>query len=286
MNRPPALWENDGTTDRVIVMAIVSAGGHALLMLGIFLASFIAPKPLPPPVYQVSLIAPLLKGTPGGGQAPSAVKPPPGSATTPPPAAAATPAPAAVKAPAAEMAVPTNKSESKAEALARIQRELKLRKLAEAEAARHAKTADTPSPNPTQVAANTNAAANAQGEGNGETGKGNGGSEYGVWDGLPGSATYEQQVQAIVQRNWDPFVAGLSEKNPLQCMIRVVIGFDGKISSKQIESSSSNASFDNSAMAALIKSDPLPPPPLELKAYLAHKGIPLRFDSRTKLANR
>ena len=98
-----------------------------------------------------------------------------------------------------------------------------------------------------------------------------------------GSASYEQQLQAIVNRNWLP-PTWIDAKNPKQCVIRVVIGFDGKITSMEFEERSGDASFDASSMAALRKSDPLPPPPIDAKSYLAKRGLPLRFDSRTKIA--
>lgn len=284
--RPPALWEDATTPNRVMWMIPVSLFLHACLLIAVFVAGWLVPKRTPPPpVYQVTLVAPILKGTPGGGAAAAAIKPPPGTATTtPPPDVKPAATPAAVKLPAPDaMSTQTSKTESKADALARIKKEALLRRLAEADASRHAKTSDTPAPNATPMAVNPDTSAKP-GKGSGE-GTGNGGLEYGVWDGLPGSASYEAQIQTIVTRNWSPFTAGL-DKNPLECVIHVVIGFDGKIMTKEIEVSSGNASFDNSALAALKASDPLPPPPLELKAFLAHNGKSLHFDSRQKVATK
>lgn len=283
--RPPALWEDTNTRDNVLRMLVASFGLHVVVIgVSAILSALSLHAPLPPPPYEVSLVAPIIKGKPGHGSAAAAVRPPPGTADTPPPKPAATLPP--VKSTAKdEMTVPSTAKGADAvkEALERAKRQARLEKLAQEEAARRAKTTDTPDPNATPVAANPQPG--KAGTGSGE-GTGNGGVDYGTWDGLPGSATYEQQIQAIVTQNWTPFTGNLDPKNPLQCMIRVVIGFDGTILTKTMEQSSKNASFDASAMAALIKVGKFPPPPLELKGYLAHKGIPLRFDSRTKLAAR
>ncbi|HVO30244.1 MAG TPA: TonB C-terminal domain-containing protein, partial [bacterium] len=161
----------------------------------------------------------------------------------------------------------------------RAKLQAKLEKLAAAEAAKHKGTPDaqaTPGP----VAANP-APATTKGTGSGD-GAGNGGVDYGTLDGVPGVATYDQQIQAIVQQAWDPFAGLLDPKHPIQCSIHILIGFDGTIITPEIITESSNASFDSSALAALKKVGKLPPPPLDLKPYFAHKGTVLRFDSRTK----
>lgn len=282
-SRPPALWEVNDTLLHVGWMIPVSLVVHgALAVVVIVFGALGSTPPLAPPSYEVMLIAPIKKGTPGGGAAKTvnavpAATPEPGP--TAPPAAAPT---AVAKAAPDEMTVPTKKeietsATARADALERLKREAALKRVASAAKTAGEKTAAaTPAQSTGGVPAITTG-------GSGE-GAGDGGSEYGVeWGGIPGSATYEQQLQAIVNQNWLP-PTWIDAKDPKQCVIRVVIGFDGKITSMDYEQRSGDASFDASAMAALRKSDPLPPPPIDAKSYLAKRGLPLRFDSRTKIA--
>ena len=280
--RPPALWE-DATLSRQIALALpVSLGLHVVLLVMVAVQAFFSrPAELPPPSYEVMLVGPIKKGRPGGG--------------APAPASAArtkdVPAPKDEPAPPDpdEMAIPVSTpaddgptpipdpDDARAEALARIQREAALQRLRE-EAAKRASQGTADSPIPSAGGAGTQP--NAPG-GSGD-GDGDGGSEYGVdWSNLAGAATYEQQLQAIVTANWIP-PTWISDKQPMQVVIRVLIAFDGKIATTRVEQPSGNAAFDASALAALKKSDPFPPPPIDLKPYLAKKGIPLRFDSRMK----
>lgn len=240
-----------------------SLAGHVAIFLVAAVWSLVKPTPLPPPIYEVTLAAPIKKGTPGGG----------------PPSTAPTPPPAGVKStPAMVVATPPPKSgsdDSKInDAIARIEALKKAQALAAAQAkGTQVASAATPS----SLAATPKA---TPGSG---SGTGDGGSEYGTWDGIPGSATYEQQVRAIVTRNWVP-PAGIAATATLQCVIQVKIGYDGTIATKELLQSSDNATFDAEAMATLMKSDPFPPPPLETKQFLLHVGLPFRFNNQTLAA--
>lgn len=253
----------------------VSLGLHGVLVALIAIqAFFFRPKPLPEPSYEVMLVGPIKKGKPGGGapsipKAPAeVVKAPPGPVPEPIPTAddgltepAATPIP--------------DPKDARADALARAQREAALRRAQEM--AKSASAAGTPIP----AAGGTGATANAPG-GSGE-GEGDGGSEFGVeWSTLTGAATYEQQIQAIVTALWLPSLG--SEKKVIQCTVRVKIAFDGTLASVTMESASDDAAFNASVLATFrkIPENKFPPPPIDLKPYLARRGVPLRFDSRTK----
>jgi TonB family protein len=239
-----------------------SIGLHVgVVVVAAVVQAFSSARTLPPPAYEVTLLAPIKKGTPGGGVAPASTPSTTSVAPVPTPVVKATDG----------MSLPDpHANDARNDALERLKREEALKRIA---ALSHSQpnAGSTPGPTPTP------------GSGSASDPKGDGGSEYGVWGGIPGSATYEQQVQAIVTQNWVTPV-WLSADKPLQCVIRVFIGFDGKIASMQVESSSGDPRFDETAQFALRKSDPLPPAPLDAKQYVLHKGLPMRFDSRTKLA--
>jgi TolA protein len=220
------------------------------------------------------LVGPIKKGTPGGG----AKAAPPGPQDDPVPDSQPRVNPNELVIPSATPKTgKVDPKEAKAEALARIQREAALRRAQELQA-KAAIPQATPGSNGAEAVPNATNAPGGSGDGTGD-----GGSEYGVeWSTLTGAATYEQQVQAIVIDSWLPPLS--SEKKVIQCVVRVVIGFDGTITSTSIESSSDDAAFDASALAALRKVGKFPPPPIDLKSYLSRKGVPLRFDSRTKKA--
>lgn len=280
VRRPPALWEGTDTSWQIVLALPVSLGLHALLVVVLVVQGLLSwSRPLPPPSYEVMLVGPIKKGTPGGG----AKAAPPGAQDDTKADVVKAPIPPSPMNDTNEMVIPVatpkggkvDPKTAKAEALARMQREAALKRMQELQA-KNAIPAVTPGGNGAEAIPNATAATGGSGEGNGD-----GGSEYGVeWSTLTGSATYEQQIQAIVIANWLPPLA--SEKKTIQCVVRVIIGFDGKVVSATIETSSEDASFDSSALVALKKSSPFPPPPIDLKPYLAKKGVPLRFDSRTK----
>lgn len=267
-------------------MVPVSIGLHALLVVAaVVYNAILPPVKLAPPVYEVALMAPIKKGRPGGGAARN-VAPAPVKETPKVPEAPKEPPPTAPGTPPKpdELVVPTENADPKAaakareEALARLKREAALRRIAE-----KAKETRVASAQPgTAANASAGGTPDTTPGGSGE-GDGDGGVEYGTLDGVPGYATYEQQLQAIVTENWLP-PTWIDAKDPKQCIIRVLIGFDGKITAMEYEQRSGDSAFDASAMAALRKSDPLPPPPLDTKQYLSKRGLPLRFDSRMKLA--
>ncbi len=273
--RPPALWEDGGTARRVHAMLPVSLALHGLLFGAVAVAgSGRSPIDLAAPVYEVALIAPVMKGSPGDGAKETVVA----SLTPPappslPPEMRTPPDPDEIRLPSAKSKTtpPPVSPNAREDALARLQREQALKRAAEAAKAGKVTTQ-------TLVAANAKTPATTPGTG----GTGAGGEEYGVWNGIPGAASYERQIQAIVNERWLP-PTWISADQPKQCIIHVWIHYDGKIGTMEWEVRSGDSAFDQSAMGALMKSDPLPPPPLATKQYLAKKGISIRFDSRTKL---
>lgn len=276
--RPPALWEETGTTKQIALALPVSLGLHGVLVALVAVqAFFFQPARIPEPSYEVMLVGPIKKGTPGGGASaiPKAPAPAPKTPSGPTPQAPA-PGSEALTLPAGTP-IPDPK-DARAEAMARAQREAALRRAAEA-AARNASAATAQTPIPS--AGGVGATANAPG-GSGE-GAGDGGSEFGVeWSELTGAATYEQQIQAIVTELWLPSLG--SERKVIQSIVRVKIAFDGSIASVTMESASDDAAFNASVLATFrkIPENKFPPPPIDLKPYLAKRGVPLRFDSRTK----
>lgn len=260
----------------------MSLGLHVALVILIMIQGFFSWKaPLPPPSYEVMLVGPIKKGTPGGG----AKAAPPGAQDTKTDTVKAAVPDSQPKTNPNEMVIPVatpkggkiDPKTAREEALARMQREAALKRAQELQA-KSAVPQATPGSNGAEAIPNATNAPGGSGEGTGD-----GGSEYGVeWSSLSGSASYEQQIQAIVISSWLPPLS--SEKKTIQCVVRVFIGFDGTITSTSVESSSDDAAFDASALAALRKVGKFPPPPLDLKPYLSKKGVPLRFDSRTKKA--
>lgn len=282
VRRPRALWEDPDTTWQIAVALPVSIGLHAAIVVVMILQSLFAWKnPLPPPRYEVMLVGPLKKGTPGSGKR-----------TTKPPNAPTRDAVKADVLPAPktnELVIPVetprntkpgatpipDPKTARAEALARAKREAALERAKELQARNNATSAI---PETTPGVIPDAAASNGGGDGTGD-----GGSEYGVeWSTLTGSATYEQQIQAILNDLWIPSLG--SEKKQIQCIVRVIIGFDGTITSTKLEQRSDDAAFDASVLATFRKlpGGKFPPPPIDLKSYLSKRGVPLRFDSRTK----
>lgn len=279
VRRPRALWEHPETGWQIALALPVSIGFHAAIVVIMVLQSLFAWKaPLPPPRYEVMLVGPIKKGTPGGG---AKAAPPGANAAKPQIAPAAKtnelviPVSTPRNATPGSTPIPDPKT-AKAEALARIQKEAALKRMQELQA-KSAIPAATPGGNGAEPIPQATAAAGGSGDGTGD-----GGSEYGVdWSTLAGAASYEQQINAIITANWLP-PANVSEKESFICRIRVVIGMDGKIATTRVELKSDSASFDASTLAAVKKSDPLPAPPIDLKAVMSRQGMLLEFDNRKR----
>ncbi len=72
----------------------------------------------------------------------------------------------------------------------------------------------------------------------------------------------------IHDRIWGRWVWHDPDSMDLTAVISIKIGKDGKVVSREIDQSSGNALFDRSAMNAIIKASPLPPPPVEMEVVL------------------
>ena len=279
VRRPRALWEDPDTGWQIALALPISVGLHAAIVVIMLLQSLFAWKsPLPPPRYEVMLVGPIKKGTPGGGAkaAPpgaNAVKP----VTAPPAKANELVLPVSTPPSASPGASPIpDPKNARAEALARMQKEAALKRAQELQA-KSAIPAATPGGNGAEPIPQATAGPGGSGDGTGD-----GGSEYGVdWSTLAGAASYEQQINAIITANWLP-PANVSEKESFVCRIRVVIGMDGKIATVRVEQRSDSAGFDASALAAVKKSDPLPAPPIDLKSVMSRQGMLLEFDNRKR----
>ncbi|MBI4710786.1 MAG: cell envelope integrity protein TolA [Nitrospirae bacterium] len=69
----------------------------------------------------------------------------------------------------------------------------------------------------------------------------------------------------ITRRIWQQWIYPDIKTSGLETMVSIKISGDGKIISQKIEKSSGNALFDRSALNAVSKASPLPPPPVEME---------------------
>lgn len=86
--------------------------------------------------------------------------------------------------------------------------------------------------------------------------------------GIPGdvsSAVSNSYYALITQKIWGQWVYPDTAASGLELIISIKISRNGKIISREIEKSSGNMLFDNSAIKALSKASPLPPPPAEME---------------------
>jgi len=265
VRRRLAAWEDPTDRERLKAALPWSVGLHVLVIAGGLLGSWIVARMTPPPpVFEVELAAPIKKGTGGGvfKNLPSLSSPKP--------------------APHESVTIPDPRllEAERNQALLDVEREQALKRALDLAKSRGNAAASTATPTPiaTSVASAASTGVAGGGAADATKPKGDGGSEYGVWGGIPGSATYEQQVKAIVFGNFRPMEHDAS----LTCDLRIFVEFNGKISHTENESPSANPSFCAAAEVALKESDPLPPPPLETKLYLSHQGLLLRFHATTQ----
>jgi TonB family protein len=107
----------------------------------------------------------------------------------------------------------------------------------------------------------------------------------GQLDGDPNgdSATQEGEryyglLKAQVQRNYDVSqTIPEQERLHLKAQVIVLIGRTGEVLKVQLASSSGNALFDASVVAAVKKASPFAPPPDHLRNALQRRGIALEF---------
>jgi colicin import membrane protein len=93
-----------------------------------------------------------------------------------------------------------------------------------------------------------------------------------------GSASKEQGMPSVLQSNEsDPYIDLIiskitsewiypaSDSSGLEVIITIKIDSNGKVISQEIEKSSGNILFDRSAVKAILKASPLPPPPVDME---------------------
>jgi colicin import membrane protein len=95
----------------------------------------------------------------------------------------------------------------------------------------------------------------------------------------PGFASYQGQVRSKIVREWIRTTAG-GESEPLRARILVRINASGNVISRSLAKSSGDASFDNSALRAVDRASPLPPPPPGIQAEALTEGFVVDFSSR------
>jgi len=86
--------------------------------------------------------------------------------------------------------------------------------------------------------------------------------------GTPGRGVMEDldsYYALITSKIWSQWVYPDLESKGLEVIISIKIDRNGRIVSQEIEKSSGNELFDRSAIKALSKASPLPPPPVEME---------------------
>lgn len=86
--------------------------------------------------------------------------------------------------------------------------------------------------------------------------------------GIPGamqSMGYDSYYALITRKIWSEWIYPESNSSGLEVIIAVKIDRDGKVVSREIEKSSGDTLFDRSALKAISKASPLPPPPTEIE---------------------
>jgi len=89
--------------------------------------------------------------------------------------------------------------------------------------------------------------------------------------GVPGtqpSVDSESYYAVIFQKIWSEWIYPDIDTSDLEIVISIKIDSTGEIVSQQVEESSGNKIFDRSALKAIIKASPLPPPPVEMEVGL------------------
>lgn len=85
-------------------------------------------------------------------------------------------------------------------------------------------------------------------------------------------------IRQIVARIEDAkSAASLGLKQPATVRVRFVVGRDGKLASRELETSSGVSSVDDAALAMLVRAQPFPPMPETLTENSLAFTLPLRF---------
>lgn len=271
------------TPDRLHFAILLSLAGHALVLLTALLVSHLRYPSLRarPETYQVRLVSL------GGGK----VSAPPAPSKDLPKATVqelkqattkALPAPVPKPAPKTQPKEMKLKSKDLKKELAALEREVKAK-----DAAQEKKQAELDAQLDSITAKNAQAAAAAPKAPSaaGTGGEGKGGSSEGNAD-LSAAAAfalgqYKDQVRALVLAAWNlPAWTAASLPENTFAVVLVYIAEDGTITRTEFERPSNIQFFDQSALRAVRRSSPLPPPPKDLAEEAKTKGIALRFSPK------
>jgi colicin import membrane protein len=244
---------------------LISAGFHVLIYVAFFvLSSFGGAKAIYKPQYEVRLVDPgELSGTRKTGERQQAPKPEPVPKPEPP------------QPPKEKVAVPEKKPEvvtQPKEVVPKPEPEEEPKEEAKEEA-REKQAADALK----DVLARINKKVGKREQmlakkGEGEA-SGAGGGGWGDRQKEMQYNSYLDQVYQIVRGNWNnPPDFDMNNKS-IMTVVSITILADGKITDTNIEQSSGDPLFDQSVMRAILKSDPLPPPPIGIDQQTYDLGL-------------
>jgi len=180
-----------------------------------------------------------------------------------------------------------NSSRSLQEALEEIRKKAALDKIQKRVAVREElEKGSTTSPSPGPIISSSRSSTGSgpgvgTGTGSG-TGTGTGGSPTGSPWGSPfgGSSALQSKLDEYYSTIWERIKREWTlpgdlpkEKTTLETIIIIVVERDGKIQKSWFEKRSGNALYDQSAMRAIKKADPLPPIPKEFSDNIFEIGI-------------
>ncbi len=95
----------------------------------------------------------------------------------------------------------------------------------------------------------------------------------------PGIAQYRGQVRSKIIRQWIR-TSSSAEDKILRARVLVRINASGAVISKSLTKSSGDGAFDNSALRAVERASPFPPPPEGVKGEALGEGFIVDFSSR------
>lgn len=96
----------------------------------------------------------------------------------------------------------------------------------------------------------------------------------------PGYAQYQSSVRSKIIREWIRTSSGPEGEQAIRARIQVRINASGQVISKNVLRGSGNESFDLSALRAIERASPLPPPPEAIKGEALSEGFVVDFSSR------
>jgi len=105
-----------------------------------------------------------------------------------------------------------------------------------------------------------------------------GSGEVGAAD--PGYAQYQSSVRSKIIREWIRASSTPDGEQAIRTRIQVRINASGEVISKNVVRGSGNESFDLSALRAIERASPLPPPPEAIKSEALSEGFVVDFSSR------